>query len=1564
MNKQDNINQPIKGMNMDAYPGNLDGQKAYTFALNAKQESLDGDQFNLTNEPSNLLALKFPEGFVPIGRLPIYELNKTIYWLVNPATGDSQIGYVGNHIGPCLQISVETEAPQVDPCGCREGSSDSDCEPTYDEEVLPSTSECMEYSVISTASCLGFSIDHPIARATYKLTNKSTEVYWTDNYNPPMWMDIDHPVSDCNQMRIFPDFKVPIITPTDVLETGSLVAGSYQFFLAYSNSKGNELSQYYSATNHTSIWDDTHTEKLDFPTSKSIELSITELDTTYKYFNLAVGKYINNLESFEVVGTYSITSDTFSYVYTGNTKVNRPLTAEEMFFRAPYYNKAGTLETQNSILMLGDLTTEPEINYQSVANGIKLYWETWKVPYNRFEGYSKGTNSATIRGYLRDEVYAFDAVFLLRNGRYSDRFPIPARMSQVSDRQIVGNQDALNNLVNPCTPQDVTYRWQVYNTGSVLGTSQGYDPNDDCYIGPYQYGDFGYWESTDTYPNDPAIWGNEAGRNIRHHKFPDELITPRYTTSGDVSHIYPIGVRLDKYNILTAIQQSNLTTEQRENIIGIKILRGDRAQNRTVQARGMLFNVGKYSYQGSEFLFPNYSFNDLNADVFLSTEAKDPITGQYISAAKPYTGENIPLRLNAFTEDLKNRWVFMSPDTSFKKPALAGTLRLETIEHGTAQAHLVRVQNNAEYEIGTKDGVKMAVVLALSTILSYNISLTIGDVFGISTSLNIDFSSFLPAFAQAYDLIGKLIPFENYGYQYNAVGLYNQSIPVQNTGNKVRAIDVAGYLDPTLLTVPGESMPLNNYQRESSVYIRTVSSLPYTHEIAGPKDNSRFTFSSYKDETNKLLADGDRVYRDISSYYATIKMVKPDQYGLIYSYPTIDTGSLLYLDSEFTTVFGGDTYINRFADKRKLPFFLQNTVGAGPNADIDYSMLGNVSYPTFYLSTGPDDSRISASTLQKFQDAYAFVTGLAGVVLGVLTGGIANFAIMLTAVLALMDDIISVLGIKKVNLDRFEDRGYFLKGAMYLFSYGIPYFFVESDINCDYRQAGDTLDKDFYPSVGTDIPDFWLQEKNVSITKDNFHLYNRAYSKQNQEDFFDHLPIDYDPTQTNVYHHSTRLIYSEPFNLEELQNNWLIYRANNYWDFPLANGTLIDINALEQQKVLTRFEDTMAVYNAFITLPTDNKSAIIGNGSMFTNPPQEFFKTDIGYAGTQHKAFCSNKYGHFWLDVKRGNVFQLSSGIKEISNDGIKNWLRENLPFNILKTHPGVPVDNSYKDFGIALVWDNRFDRLIITKKDWKCINKDVVYRDGKFYLGDTQVYLTDKAYFCPASWTLGYAPQTQSWLSFYSFTPNFYVEQQNFFQSVNDSSLWNHLLTNKSYQMFYNQFYPFEIEPITKSDAFDKTLTSIMYRTDVLRYSTDYDWKYMQYVTFTDAVCYTTQQTTGPLALHPRDKSSMLDGLFATVNNGVISIPVTQVNDTWRLNKIIDVVKDPDCLDPVMLYDCANVIKTPNVDAIDLSITTDLRKRRKLKSDWFKVRLSNNKHSRYKFIFKWLLDREIKSVR
>ena len=78
------------------------------------------------------------------------------------------------------------------------------------------------------------------------------------------------------------------------------------------------------------------------------------------------------------------------------------------------------------------------------------------------------------------------------------------------------------------------------------------------------------------------------------------------------------------------------------------------------------------------------------------------------------------------------------------------------------------------------------------------------------------------------------------------------------------------------------------------------------------------------------------------------------------------------------------------------------------------------------------------------------------------------------------------------------------------------------------------------------------------------------------------------------------------------------------------------------------------------------------------------------------------------------------------------------------------------------------------------------------------------------------------------TFTPNFYVPNQNYFSSGinyslnnkdNELGFWHHLLTTKSYQVFYGKLNPFLFEYSVPTKANTKVLESVEYIAEFQRF-------------------------------------------------------------------------------------------------------------------------------------------------
>ena len=1472
-NIRQEYNTATVGLNLDQSvnqikPGTL------TYALNANVENFDASSVNYQNEQGNEFCVSFPEGYQLIGKYFIQEQNKHIFFLVNTSvtTGGSEIGYMINN-------------------------------------------DCV-YRTLVNAPCLNFQVNSPIHKVVHKITNCTTEIYWTDGFNPRRYLDINPenipyklaPGSDlcdpeytdeldCNRIKVQPNFDIPQLKITDVVVGGELKAGTVQFAIQYCDSSGNPFTSFYSVTNPTPIADpQITTNDFNYNVGKSVVVSISNLDTTgqYQYYNLAVIETVNAITSVKLVGTYFIEESVDKVTYTGQDVTAIRLSINDIFEKYPYYEIAQDLTAAQDILIWDNLSSIDRINYQAIANQISLKWQTYKIPAS--ENYADELNATNLRGYLRDEVYAFEIVFLLSNGKQTDGFHIPGRAAVSSDRVLISstNPDYIEN-------GSEAERWQIYNTASLIGAATGAPIGNAT---PYQYGEFAYWESEEEYSCNQDIWGDLAGEPIRHHKFPDVLVSPifesaqptivagKYSVEMQTANaVFPIGVKVNEAQIEQLIQSSDLSDEEKAEIVGYKIVRGDRSTNRSIVGKGILRNVNKYTRENQDYYYPNYPYNDLSEDPFLNgsnnayslesepwlvictqsgeyqytdpntnKQVKAPmVTGQiyeFCSLTKPihlsggaeigpanydvwfatgdegltgydimyttpfttdntaskyvveyldgggftpgdtvyrklflggtmtddcdgtfntctseyYVVERIVQSLNTINNqkgristlncktqtplpaptadpNIRYRQVFNSPETSFGQPFLGTVLKLENVMFGAGIAHFTEVKNNAKYKLLSKEAQEDALKS------SYDIA---SNPFN-AQALFAAYQSYLTIYVNG-------ITRKNYAYSFNSMASYDYFGKIDNDlGIKQRKIDLKQYLIPGVQSV-GDDLTINNYQRESSVYIKTddsVTPLPFpdkTPSIAPSgtsliTDKSRFTIGGenlcaipFKDQPISVI-----------SYYASLKNIIAGQWGQIYSYTTIDTGyQRMFNDVSVSsdTVFGGDTFISRFAFKTKLPFFIDNRVGAPDDSDIFYDEIGNIAYPKYWHS---------ARSI------------LADAKTGVDNG----------------KTLINFFSYKAHNFDCPNDpatipagSGYstyrtYYDGYFYLFAYGIPNFYCESSYNVDLRQAYDNRAGDFWPHVSTGIPDDWVQETFVSIANDNTYTYNSTFSKQNKENTFTHLPPDWDSDNFCFTNYPFRAIYSEPqfVDSDNRVNNWLTYRAISYFDFPQNYGGLVSLDGIQNKAVLARFENKSLMYNNLLTVDTSNpQAAYLGNPNLFKGaPPIDFAETDLGYVGSQNKFLLKIPQGQITVDAKRGQIFLISgTQAADLSafGSGMNRFFTDHLAFEILRYFPEADTDNHFNGIGLHGVYDTKFDRVIITKLDYIPLNENIEYNPAlkQFFIEvegqQVQVLLTDPDYFCNKSWTVSFNFNTKSWTSFHSYIPNFYIGENNFFYS------------------------------------------------------------------------------------------------------------------------------------------------------------------------------------------------------
>jgi len=1646
---ENKVNQNVAGLNLDSVNWQIkDG--LVTYALNANVQGIDGDSFTYTNEPSNQYCYDFETnkpGFKIVGRLPIIEQSKLIVWLAHE-DGRSEIGVLTNLNDDCQSVvSIEKD------CNCPDGkliesqvvttypasnSLNSCC--TYAPLITDNcdTSDCAVIGFNKENCCLNLSIEYPV-EAVYRIDECETKIFFISKNNPPRKFILERPLGTdncgnaipcldkaCANLDIFPSYCHPKIHPVAVESGGTLKAGVYSFAIGYTDDDGGEITDYHDLSNPIPIFERKITEQTEYVTSQSIKVRIEHDTPQFYHFNLVVAENINETTTYHLVGTYRVsTNGVNEIVYTGDYKST--FSGIVPLLRTPHYDTAGIIEKQNDILMLADLEETPKYNFQPFANKIKLLWETVNMPADGEFDYSNPEVAYFFRTYQRDEVYPFGIKFRLKNGKYTDVFHIPGRSIKSDDlTPILDTNKDLFLSDNDCIQVPSTLpKWKVYNTGSQIGDalndpdlSEYVEKQFNCKVTSHKYGEFAYWESTEKYPCDARIWGELADQPIRHHKFPDSLVNHIHDGINEErgfegeSIMHPIGVRLDRFifeNLLNGgsddngpftvydpIQDKNIPI--RDLICGFELVRGNRVNNKSVIAKGLVYDVARYEEENEDgdiikkYYYSNYPYNDLSADPYLANKAEwyeEGDRGESLSTSfqqNPFNYQGTPR--------LQNRFTFYSPDTTFQYPKIGTELKLETIEYGQVLGHFVPVEEHPEYKFLNLVSDSLIFVLGAGAayILTGSVKASATEPLGSELTTNI--ANQVAQTQLLYDIIEKLVPYINFAWQYNSVAAYNNYSPIGNTGNKRRFLDIGKYLDSKISSVE-DDIPVHNRLRESSVYLKTNDTfIHHTGPIVDDNyDTSRYTISEIQDPTikkNPILVDSSKRTR---AYYTSVKRTFENQYGQIENIRYVSTGYIVDLEDNFVAdkavlkpkyypAFGGDTYINKFALKRKHSFFtrnLANLPAKTKDMPFDYWLFPNLAYPTYFIGTSSDE--IDWVSL-------GILVGAAATAIGVATASVisannilptpipagATNAAQVLQIGAIQLALASLYDIKKpkINLDSANSSvSLYKKGQFYTASYGIPIFFVESDVNVDFRHGRNDREENFYPNVSDEIPDEWLKEVNVPIKFDNFYHYNATYSAQN---ISPNLPYTVDnPNRTCVVVHPNRVIYSEKANTTKyFSDGWQTFKRGNFFDFPKEGGRLINLTGGENELVYARFENTTKVYGARVQIESTSPVQLeIGDASMFKQKPIDISKSDIGYVGSQHKAQIRTEFGTFWVDAKRGHIYQISKqGFSEIKSDTNFNWFKQNLPFRILKDFPNADIDNPAKGIGISMGWDERFERVFITKLDYKLTGKtSVTYNDEtkKFVITGTQTeaLFSNEDIWENHSWTIGYSPKLKNFISFYSFTPNYYVSLLGNFQTIINtplgSSTWNHNLNNLTYQTYYNKLYPYILEYNVNSFPKTATTNSISLIQDIQEYYSDYEYYSIatannkNLANFTKAIIYNREQSSGIINLIPEEFGNTRQKIMypRTTLNGIETI-ISRRENIYTFNGFWSIVNQSNG-QPLWSTKWDDkklqhpIDKVPNTKTVIPSSVS--YQKQKIKSDLCKVRLIQDKYSRYRFI-------------
>lgn len=1161
--------------------------------------------------------------------------------------------------------------------------------------------------------------------------------------------------------------------------------------------------------------------------------------------------------------------------------------------------------------------------------------------------------------------------------------------------------------------RDVEYKEvEVTYTGIILDKRQTYTASceftlpeiSDCEPSPYQYGKFSYWESTENYPDNEELYNSSTlviseedlvtlsaeektlfeeyfvetttegeyelktatdlrCKPIRHYKFPSNQIAPFMGEFNlqpfSESVIFPLGISLDSNVVETflniATNNNLISDKQREEIVGYEILKADNVINKSIISKAVASDMYKYTEKGKDVYYPNYPLNDLGDDLLNKNGAS--------LIQHPFSGE------------MNDKFSLLAPEFLWSRPSLPTEMWIDGYQLGSSRGYFSQVDGHSKWVVLSQGAKNVATILGTAE-AALEIAIKLMDFIGQSGSTNIWFvggftngtnagglglsTATAIAYAATLTITGFFRAGEyrlqwlrtirdlgtptNHASYYVTEGFNNKFLKNEDDANLLRGLPVRKYTKSGRFTIndeiSGEQIKLNNFGREQSVFISLGDyPLEYTPDYYLYDNNTLDDSSGSRTIASQNDCSKEEIVRNSGFPYVTLKNYVPNQFGTIDSLKWLTTGYSAKLSDNTScdVIYGGTVFISRDWQHKKLPLFRDTAINLADKLPFSYSLSPNIGNPRFYVD-------------------YE-------------TGGSTSF------VSTLFPDIDSDVSFDCRSTNDFYYRS---PSKFYLQYHGFVSYLIESEINCNYRYARKELTEQFFPEYG-DMVEF-TQERNRTIFTPNSYFYNSVYSRPVTQTPFLTLPNTYSKEVWDKKDDAENgVVYSLQDSSEnDLVDPWLIYRPLDRYEFPKKYGKLIQLKDLESATILGRFENQMVLFNAVDNLANElSPSAVeIGTGGIFTKRPIDFKSTDLGFAGTQNYEMVSTPFGHFSVDAKRGKIFMLDQtgrDLQPISDfiggkpSGMKNWFREHLPFKILKYIPELDIDNHYKGVGITMGWDARFDRVFITKRDYELkqgVDKSLfsISEQGDLIYDEDIVYFNNTEIFEDLSWTIAYKVTEGSWVSYYSFTPDYYTAHHDYFQTGYNfkggkSSLWSHLLNNNSFQVFNGVLEPWIVEIPIQNQNVSKTLSSIELHLEAKRWQNQWDFSQHKGIGFNKVTIYNNTNNSGVLNLIEQKSLQDIAKYPKTNSDGSQDILFTAQDEKQRFNYFYNRVKKETNNIPIWLWDKNRINSRINPQAVSFYNKGLLER---LKGDSFLVRLTQDKESRYQMILKLQTNTEI----
>lgn len=1546
----------------------------YSFALNAINESREGDLTQLGNEESNALCVSLPTGYIPMGK--VYMNNGEYAILsVNPTLNLSEIGILKNN--------------------CK-----------YESHVNFN---------------LNFQVTNQID-LTYRLRRGCERtIYWVDgDANKPRIYNFDKPDDfktagnwDADKFNLFKTYsKIPTFEDVEIEELGNLPPGSYNASIRYLDGDLNP-TEFITTSEPIIIYNDAYSknfssiegstnEKTNYQnfgtTNKSIKFTFGDLDPDFSFYQVAIIEATTGSGNVSRVVYSSIIPITISsYSYTGNNAETIG-TEEEVQQFNDVVDRAEHIEQIENRLTLSNIKGK-QVNYcglQQYASKIKADLVTKEVLLNVIDAdgnQKRGTALQEGIGYMPGEMYSFAAVYVFDDGTVSPAYHIPGRnpsysslMSEdnklqntVYTSEDCGNKDywgrdsqndnlkeekvrhhrfplrsevsePLIDSVSDVTSTDIN-SLNVVASGSIGG---GYS-NDEILL-EIEYTIDGITSTFNTTIN-TTTYNPSTGLNIQVVSTANNLIFVSATEilangSADPSPsglVYTPNITTATVDVENTLYRTNIfgikfsnielpdpSVVNGEKIIGYYIVQHERTTDqKTIVDSGVITPLCEEPfYVSHSHLAPERPINGLKKDMFSIIHPEHKFFGNEYRNVSSIIQEGVYNRTSklvrsTITEDVMPGTSY-DPEVSKKREADADGFDLNTLTRDS------RVEYNS----------------------------TPSSIFAESGS-SLDEIFYLDAL---------------------------HSKPVQD----------AGGVNKEVFNVSSDNrigiVKLNQNKPNSTVESYAAANYPYVilkRDLSDPYANFR-VLPYYKATQNFQRFDTTVEEVDV---FSGDSYVCPMRYNTTFYYDTrlrereSKSGIWNIVLGVLSTVVG--------------VLIAVGTLGAGTPA-----ALIAIGFGVNQIATGIKKEQLSTV----YQEAYE--AGLKDTIDDV-TSDVVFGPNPEDDQIQWMSEIITNLWFETtVNTN-------WRKGA----TVGITDFYAAptTPTTTLLPEENNTISK--LTKLDTEASNGRLYQ---GFANAEIYEINPDYLRGNKQKLFFHLPFEYDccsECQENFPH---RIRYSEQSFQEELSDNYRSFLPNNYRDIEGETGKITNVFRIQNNLYIHTEEALWHLPQNIQERITGDIVSFIGTGDFFSIPPRKVLDDETGNsAGTQHKwANVKTPYGVMFISERQSTIFKFDGNkLDPISNQGLYNWFKENLRIDTdyqyeqtngvkypFRNNPSNPIGT-----GFVATYDSRHERYIFTKRDYilnkerinsddyrliYCNNTPIIFRnynqtlftrdlEGWVFEGiedcklkftkrtlkfdpdlDQQVQVEfvegeviEDLFTGSCSYTMSFSLKTGAWIGWHSYLPSFYLHSPDRFYSWlnNQEGIWEHGVEG-NFQTFYGQRYPFIVEYTSASDALlTKYWDYLTLQTNARKYVPNLDeYVDQRFITFNKAIFYNTRQCSGLLNIKSKDEDLNENYLMEQVGNVVGEIIADRNERDWTINDLRDFRIDYE----VPIFDSSKqavqseyyIDKVLNVSSIDQE--KDWTQLEAFRDKYLVIRLIFDKFDDVKLVLNYSVEHENQSPR